>query len=121
MTLKEDLERMEKEDREATPGPWKRGEEHETMAQVTSPHRLNPIGTVRLASGSLFGVNESECEANFSLITSARTDRPALVELVKLYRIAYRNLWLGEPPTDANPVFMEERLWIEAKKKASSK
>jgi len=120
---------MAAEDAAATPGPWERGWEHETMAQIVAGDTA--IGSIRTGGSVLGGPTAAQAEANHALVLSARTDRPALVEMVRLLygraktmtaaRIALamdsaERLQAEAAASELDALF--ETLWSEAKRKA---
>lgn len=131
MTLRDDLDRMDREDKAATPGPWyavdgneKVGPKTYNKAAYASGGRLSDddgdgswtVSTMPKAAGwdtdggySSYAL--AEPEANW--IASARTDRPALVKMVRS---------LIESLVDITEGRFRKRdfdeIWEEAKRKA---
>lgn len=86
MGLREDIDRMTREDAAATPGPW----DEDGIERMLRLHDQPP--------------------GNGAFIASARTDRPALVELVRIM-IA----------RDGEADHILDAMWAEAKRKAGAR
>jgi len=115
-TLKEDLARMAAEDKAATPGPWEY-----SYGWVDRPY---DGGSAPIAKLSDYEEDAVDGTANGTAIASARTDRPALEELVKLLISSLMPVLMGNR-LDDDARSMAEReldlLWAEAQKKATSR
>lgn len=118
MTLRDDLARMEAGDAAATPEPWRTwtGEPYPAFARVfaasgsvarlpRSPDDPPPSHTVTTTA-----------DRNAAAIASARTDRPALVEMVKLLKAK-----LYDQYQDGLHDSFFDDLWDAAKRKAAKR
>lgn len=133
VTLSDDLSRMDTEDKAATPGPWIVGEH---PSEVVAPCPCcGPIATC-VAYGPPSGNRDIDMRHHYNSlsIASARTDRPALVEMVRIIyerarteaaeRMALsmnkgERLQAEAAAREIDALF--ESLWAEAKKKAGGR
>lgn len=102
MTLLDDLAAIEKRIAEASPGPWP-NHGHDTLLIE------QPSGN-GILTGYEHSIEESDCE----FIAHARTDLPALVEMVRLLSDLNTHEYLGA----ADHEQQLERLWAEANTRA---
>jgi hypothetical protein len=106
MGLRDDLARMEAEDKAATEAPWV--DDKREGGCVVAPHAAHPYVALQ--------VNE---RADAIAIASARTDRPALREMVRsLTDMLRQHVAMAHPEAWDNAVSEIERRWAEAKRKA---
>lgn len=134
MSLADDLARMEAENAAATPGPWKRENPHGLDCRSCNDGEGEHGGQDSIVGGPVSNYAGGDpdfdhqkeiitCDsgvygpdaADATFICSARTDRPALVELVKLLTNA---LWACGDVSDPERSRIVNHLWSEAKRKA---
>ena len=112
MTLEENLRRIEVLCDAASPGPWRQENDHGepiVMSDAREPGNIAWAGFIAATTYDNQSLTtRSTQEADAALIAAARTDLPALVEMV---RALCAQFW----PTDADSLF--ELPWPEAKKK----
>ena len=141
MTLSDDLARMEAEDKAATPGPWYAVRSREQVGKeaynIAAYQRGGELGddddvySVSSKPKAAGWTTDGGCPGygvaieNATAMASARTDRPALVELVRLLSAKLRRIMEpgGDPDLRVNcyPETIDELLnefWSEAKEKA---
>ena len=123
MTLAEDLARMEAEDAAATPGPWSR-EDEPSPAGYGDGRYENVVasdGKVVVQDWQPGHPRErfDQDNRNLDLIASARTDRPALVRMVRKLaeRFVQPDGYYSREQLDG----ILELVWSEAKKKAGGR
>ena len=136
MTLKDDLERMCAEDATASPGPWEYGGTWLDRPYARGSQVLAHFSDYTEEDASLPPVPGN---ANGRFCASARLDRPALAEMVKMIEARFRNYVCafveagGEAPrttTGSLPTggdwraYVEgemEWCWAEAKRRAGGR
>ena len=104
MGLKEDLARMEAEDRAATPGPWTENDYGTDTIEVVS-------GDIWICDSARIPIRAGDApEANRQFIKSSRTDRPALARFADLAA----QVLVGSGAMDEVGI---NALWTEAQRK----